>query len=135
LFMPFTPTIGTGVFSKQPYLAFQSGEFLNIPIIIGTNRNESDIVYVSTPIDCNVEYLPFLEVTYGDTNAHKIAQFYQVPQTIGFFDCRNISVHVSKDSIFLCLSRNLTRNAVAYGIFVVVVFHFYCWSALNFVLF
>ena len=40
LFLPWSPTAGTDLYPEQVFWSFQQGEYVDIPWIIGTNKNE-----------------------------------------------------------------------------------------------
>merc|ERR1712150_233535 len=108
-FMPWTPTVDEhGLIKKQPENAFMDGDILNIPLIIGTNMNESNIFWDPIPTEC-FEVSVELDDLFGPIKGQKIRDFYGIDR--GFGDCRNASKGFQTDSIFRCLSRNMTMSA------------------------
>lgn len=109
-FMPWTPTVDAkhGLIKKQPQNSFMDGDILDIPLIIGTNQNESNIFWDPIPTECS-EVSIELDDLFGPVKAEKIRNFYSIPR--GLEDCRNISKGFQTDSIFRCLSRNMTMSA------------------------
>ena len=103
-FMPWTPTVqsGDGLIYKQPVFAFQSGEFLDIPLIIGTNQNESDIIWDPIPTEC-WEVTVELDDLFGPEKGKEIRAKYNI--STGWEDCRQQSKGFQTDSIFRCTSR------------------------------
>ncbi len=48
IFLPWTPTAGTDLYATQPFWEFQKGNYIDIPWIIGTVKNEATI-FVGPP--------------------------------------------------------------------------------------
>jgi len=57
LFMPFPPTYGTPFLPERPLVAFQGGDIIDVPIIVGNVRDEAvGFIYgaFGTPVDAKV---------------------------------------------------------------------------------
>jgi len=108
LFMPWTPTFGTDLFSTQPLFLFQQELYRDIPFIIGTVANEAvQFIYQAYPNGLNREqlYASLVLLVGADTTA-QILLHYPVPDNVT--DYRNYASLVATDGLFKCPTRNIS---------------------------
>ena len=120
--MPYVPTVGTGLITNredinisQPVFAVQNGNVLkDIPIIIGVNKGEA-FDFISGYPDLFLSGKAFkdeLDGYVGVEASDKIYAFYNISQYANndTYNVINISAQINTDSIFKCVSRNVTRE-------------------------
>ena len=119
LFMPWTPTVGTGIISEQPIFAIQKGHYhKNITIVAGTNANEG-VLFVwkvsRTPVN-KMEYVGLVEAVFEDPQDAKAALEYYTPSNgyniTNTSDYRPLLAVMATDVLFRCPTRNIS-NVIA----------------------
>ena len=118
LFQPFTPTVGTSILTQQPIQSFVDGKVMDVPIIMGSVRQEGMIfVYEAfqKTLTRTVED-GLLVVIYGLKNIEKILHQYPRNHSGGIVgkDMRNHTAPIVTDSLFKCPIRKvlLTLSAM-----------------------
>ena len=119
--MPYVPTLGTGLITNkedinisQPVFAVQNGNIIkDIPIIIGINKGEA-FDFISGYPNLFLSGKAFkdeLDGYVGIETSNKIYSFYNISQYANSdtYNVINISAQINTDSIFKCVSRNITR--------------------------
>lgn len=78
LFLPWTPTVGTDLFSSQPLFAFQEGQLRDIPFIIGTVKDEArSFIYAAYPNPVDKDKArEIMALLIGPENAAKVLVHY-----------------------------------------------------------
>ena len=81
LFMPWTPTVGTDLFTQQPIRSFQNGDIRDIPFMIGTVMNEGKLfIYEAFPNGiARDQVMEIFAVLIGPENAIKVREHYPFP--------------------------------------------------------
>lgn len=111
LFVPWTPTAGTPFLPTAPLLAFQTGQILDVPIILGTVANESNL-FINFAFSSNVSELEYeiaLDAIMGFGAGPKIVAEYPTPAPPPT-DFRIQLSAVATDALFVCPVRNATSS-------------------------
>merc|ERR1712228_267312 len=116
LFMPWTPTIGTGIINEQPIFAIQNGEYIrDIPIIAGTNYNEG-ILFVYTAFSTalsKLEFEGFIALVFDNAeDAEAVLEYYEGFNVTNSSDYRPLLSVIATDSLFRCATHNIS-NVIA----------------------
>eukprot|EP00483_Globobulimina_turgida_P009560 UN09579 len=108
--MPWTPTVGTDLFSQQPIRSLAQGEIRDIPFIIGTVRDEGKLfIYEAYPNGIERDkVMELFSVLIGPQNAVKIREHYPFPKNVT--DYRDYVSLVATDGLFKCPTRNITAQ-------------------------
>ena len=105
--MNWFPTIDTVFIPQDPVSAFLNGKFHNIPIVIGTNTNESQ--YFTPP---NVTALQLVEVVIDQFETpvaeEALVRYYNPKLTNNF---ESVYSQMNTDFFFYCPSRRLLHSA------------------------
>eukprot|EP01083_Nonionella_stella_P098479 276976_1 len=116
LFMPWTPTIGTGVIHEQPIFAMQKGKYLkHVPIIAGVNRDEGTyFVWEAFPDAMDKdEYEGFIVAIFDDVDdSAAVLQYYSTYNVTNTSDYRPLLAIIATDAMFKCATRNIS-NVIA----------------------
>jgi len=106
LFMPWSPTAGTDLITVQPLWAFQKGNYLDVPYMIGTVANEGvEFVWMAYPNGLTREQVDqILLVMLGVDDAVRIRAHYPMPDNVT--DYRGYLSWIATDGLFVCPSRN-----------------------------
>jgi len=128
-FMPWTPTVGSGLLPEQPFWAFEQGfnSDNDKPLIAGCVKNEGQLfVYGAFPDGLDYETLEILMhmILRTESNYEKVIAQYPIPTNTT--DYREYASNVVTDGMFHCPNRNATaslsqRSANGDNIF---LFHF-----------
>lgn len=127
--MPWEPTLDEKIIPDQPLNLFAKGEFYKVPIIFGTNQNETasfgfDLLRF---LDHGFSMDPFLYealvVFFFQENTEKILQLYP-PQT----NSLNTALRLTTDFLFVCPTRLLAKYAATFSTFPIRTYHF-TWSS------
>ena len=130
------PTKGTPLMPARPLEAFQSGNVLDVPIIIGTTANET-VIFVYEALD-----FPLSELLYEAAVALIVApaalpalnKLYPLPVPAPA-DYRTFAAYPLTDGLFLCPTRNATEAMMAAqparrsGTYVYQYSHLMSWGA------
>jgi len=107
----WSPNLGGDVLTEQPLTAFEKGNFVKVPIMLGTLKEEG-VQFVDElfpkPIP-TVEYDVLITLVFGPENAEKIFKLYPLPKN----DSKNqkeIMFQVVTHYTFTCSNR---YNAMA----------------------
>jgi para-nitrobenzyl esterase len=112
---PLPTADNTAYLPTSPFAAFTSGAVLDVPIVIGTTRNESTL-FINFAIAANGslsadEYGLALDVILGD-GAAAVQQQYPLPSPPPT-DNRLSLMLVGTDALFVCPTRNATASVAA----------------------
>ena len=111
--MFWTPTIGTGLIDEFPFYAYQTGKYLDIPIISGVNRDEG-ILFVYSAFTAPLPRWQFdiiLPILLGPENAQAIIKHYNLEENhLNDSDYRNFTAQLATDAFFHCPNRNVSVN-------------------------
>lgn len=114
-FLPIPPTIGTAYLPRRPLVAFQAGAVQDVPIIMGTVLNESNIyvypAFGSSPLS-SFAYRLTLEAFMGSDKAAAINAQYPIPSPPPP-DLVPLLAQVVTDGAFLCATRNASASLAA----------------------
>lgn len=116
LFMPWTPTVGTGIINEQPIFAIQNGDYLkDIPIVAGTNANEGVLfVWKAFPTALSkVDYEAFMALVFDSPqDAETVLEYYKDYNVTNSSDYRPLLSTIATDSLFRCATHNIS-NVIA----------------------
>eukprot|EP01084_Bolivina_argentea_P317491 550486_1 len=116
LFMPWTPTVGTGILNNQPIFAIQEGKYIkNIPIIAGVNENEGNLfVWQAFPTPLSkIDFEGFIAVVFDNINdAKAVLEYYNSYNVTNQSDYRPLLSVIATDGLFRCATRNIS-NVIA----------------------
>eukprot|EP01084_Bolivina_argentea_P046480 85610_1 len=128
---PWTPTIGSNLFPAQPLDAFANGQFnKNVPIIIGTNRNEGvPFIYKIASVICEIVSVKpcsqdessmcqdsfefMLKTVFGQENYDLLKKQYQKDFPCEGGDYRPLASKIVTEFLFVCPTRNVTQSISA----------------------
>mmetsp|Transcript_9705 Transcript_9705/g.34110 ORF Transcript_9705/g.34110 Transcript_9705/m.34110 type:complete len:551 (-) Transcript_9705:88-1740(-) len=112
LFWPWGFTIGDAMVTAQPLHAWQAGAVIDVPFIIGTNRDEgTPFIYEAMGKPASrLEYDVLLGVLFGVGNAITIGFEYPVPKNTT--DARPTMARATTDGLFACGTRNGTSAVI-----------------------
>lgn len=101
--MPWTPTVGTDLFSEQPIRSLAEGHIRDIPFMIGTVMNEGKLfIYEAYPNGITRDQvLDIFAILIGPENAVKIREHYPYPENTT--DYRDYVSLVATDGLFKVL--------------------------------
>jgi len=110
LFTPWTPVLGTDDIPLEPLRAFQSGQLADVPIVVGTVKDEAlEFVYSGFGSSLGeLEYKAVVDAVFGIRNGAKIAKQYPVPSNTT--DYRDHMSNFANDALFHCPARNATLS-------------------------
>ena len=96
---------------NYPLAAFQAGQVVDVPIILGTVANESNLFinYAFTKPVGDVEYYAVMGVILGLNSVEPIAKEYPVPNPPPA-DYRTQLYTIATDALFVCPTRNATAS-------------------------
>eukprot|EP00483_Globobulimina_turgida_P000908 UN00909 len=116
LFMPWTPTVGTGIIKDQPIFAIQKGGYLpDIPIIAGINENEGRLfVWEAFPNAIGkLEFEAFLALAFDNVHdAEAVIEYYSSYNVTNNSDYRPLMSIITTDALFRCPTHNIS-NVIA----------------------
>jgi len=112
-FLPWTPTIGNGLFADQPLWAYQQGYFTdnNKPLIAGSVRNEGQLfVYgvFTNGLDFDTMILLMYLILQTESNVQRVLKQYPLPTNTT--DYRAYASNIVTDGMFHCPTRNVTAS-------------------------
>jgi acetylcholinesterase/cholinesterase len=106
LFTPWTPVLGTEEIPLELLRGFQSGQIADVPVVIGTVRDEVlEFIYsgFTTPLG-KTEMWAVVAAVFGVKYVAKIKDQY--PEPANTTDYRNYLAHFANDALFHCPGRN-----------------------------
>jgi carboxylesterase type B len=112
-FEPIGPWIDGDEVKREPMESAHRGEFLNIPIMIGTLSEETRI-YVYWVCRKKMSRDTFFAVLFL-TNPLKVHEVMSKYSSMDTTDFRDVLVELSTDFIFTCTARNVTRSLQKLG--------------------
>eukprot|EP01083_Nonionella_stella_P003640 10481_1 len=112
LFLPWTPTAGTDMYSEQVFWSFQNGEYVDIPYVIGTVANEGVLFVYETFPDgmTELEIVALMELLVGDDDSRAILKQYPLPSRQNTTDYRPYASLLIGDGLMRCPSWNVTMQ-------------------------
>jgi carboxylesterase type B len=116
----WSPTVGTAYLPQRPLEAFQAGNVVDVPFMIGTTSNETVIFVYEVFNTAPGQYLNFSEAEYeivaalliGPVFALEAAFYYPIPSPPPE-DFKVFSSQLLTDGLFLCPTRNATEALFA----------------------
>ena len=116
LFEPYSPVVGTDELAVQPIKGFLDGTAHDVPILLGTVRQEG-VIFIYQAFDSSesiVEETALLEVVYGVVDTSKIKKQYPMPKSaMDAKDARNHTAVIITDSMFHCTTRHIAKSLAA----------------------
>lgn len=111
IFVPWTPTYNTTYLPTSPLDAFQAGAVVDVPIMLGTVANESNLFinFAFTKPLGELEYYVSLGLILGLNNTAKITPKYPLPSPVPS-DLRPAMSAIGTDALFGCPTRNATAS-------------------------
>lgn len=110
----WSPTIGTEYLPRRPLEAFQAGEIVDVPIIVGTTANET-VIFVYEVLDFPLSQ-PLYELAasllIGPEDFNKSLALYPYPDPLPS-DLRVFASYLLTDGLFLCPTRNASEALLA----------------------
>ena len=108
----FGPTVDGGFLPDQPRALFDSGNFADVPYILGSNTDEGTLFLLGTPpIATEEAYEAAVESAYGE-RAGEVLSLYPVSD----FDSPNDAwARIVGDSSLVCGTYDSARRAAAHG--------------------
>jgi para-nitrobenzyl esterase len=106
---PYQPSVDGTLLSDVPLEVIRSGQHNRVPVVIGTNANETGLEVPLTFSDA--DYQAFLDATILDPVVRaQVAALYSVTN---FGSARNAYVALTSDAKFTCPARSIARALVA----------------------
>jgi carboxylesterase type B len=109
LFLQWTPVIDGTIVPQQPLAAVTSGQYAQVPVMIGTVSEEAVLflyeVFSSPPSE--VETVAFIGAVFGPEAAYTVLKRYPIPNPQG--DLRVYLSSLATGFTFACATRNATR--------------------------
>jgi len=116
VFLPWSPYVDGKWIKKQPIFSIQDGDFARgIPILIGNTKNEA-YLYIYEAFQTALDPISVIVVVtgvLGPARAARALQKYPIPPNST--DTRGLLSDAATDLIFLCSTRNATRNLARYN--------------------
>lgn len=106
------PTVDGGFLPAQPRAQFASGDFADVPYILGANADEGTIFFLGfPPVTTEAEYYEALRARYGE-RADEIVQVYPASS---FPNPQDALMRVVGDAGLVCGTYDSARRAAAAG--------------------
>lgn len=104
-FLQFTPTVDGNVIPQEPLQAVEQGNFTDVPVLLGTNRNEgATFIYAALDNSLPSFLAPIAyDVLFGFNNSKEIASKPRYSPDSSD-DARVIFSHMATDYLFRCSS-------------------------------
>lgn len=114
IFTPFGPTYGPGLYlTRKPLDAFQAGEIVDVPTIMGTVHDEA-VLFIweafTGPV-AKKEYEIVGDLLIGPRNFAKASKQYPLPSPLPT-DYRMQLANIGTDALFVCATRNASSSLV-----------------------
>ena len=123
-FDTWVPTIDGSFLPQDPNLLLFAGQFHKVPIIIGTNQNDSNTVYGVLKNATSV--FPYIEAYFGVTVSEAICQLYN---TSTYATPYSAAEAIANDFIFVCPARRMAKAFADCGLPVYSYFYTYVLDA------
>ncbi len=117
--LPFGSTIDGDVLTEQPLETIRRGEHNHVPLIAGSNREETNLFLAVDPVLTCFDLRLQLEGLLGSSFENNDVRDQAIDDVLDAYDCgshlviRDVLVEASTDLEFTCQARRLTRAMVA----------------------
>jgi para-nitrobenzyl esterase len=111
----FAPVVDGTVIPATTRAALAAGGFANVPLVLGTNRDEGTLFHAplfATPVTTEPEYRDALGRRFGAGNVDAIVAEYPIAS---FADANAAIAEVTGDAVFVCPARRTARAVAAAG--------------------
>jgi carboxylesterase type B len=102
---------GTGYLSQNPLASFQQSQVNDVPIIIGTVKNEGNL-FINFAFNSSLgetKYIAVIEIMIGLVHGAEVMAQYPLPNPVPT-DLRPHLGDVATDALFVCPTRNATAS-------------------------
>lgn len=107
----FGPTVDGDVLPAAPRQLLAEGKYAQVPLLLGTNRDEGTLFTMKAKVDSAAQYEAAVRVRSPE-HGDELLRIYPVKD---FTSPRDAFNHLMRDALFLCPARRLARTVVEHG--------------------